>query len=219
MARWPAHEAFSRADVRIDSGVGEGDAISPFYDSMIAKLIVWGETREQALALLDASLRDTHIVGLHTNVAFLRRCAATASFTDADLDTALIEREKAVLFGQPGLPLADAAAAVVRTLWRKKRSPNPSIRGAAAMAGGCSARRSARFELDVDGEHHQVLLARHHHGSLSLSVGGESIALAVRSSGPERHELYLGERRHHRLDLQGRRAGGGVRRGRLGAGD
>jgi 3-methylcrotonyl-CoA carboxylase alpha subunit len=93
--------------------VGEGDAISPFYDSMIAKLIVWGETREQALALLDASLRDTHIVGLHTNVAFLRRCAATASFAHADLDTALIEREKDALFGQPGLPLAEAAAAVV----------------------------------------------------------------------------------------------------------
>lgn len=79
VARWPAHVSFERGDVRIDSGVGEGDAISPFYDSMVAKLIVWGETREQALARLDAALRDTHIVGLQTNVAFLRRCAATRS--------------------------------------------------------------------------------------------------------------------------------------------
>ena len=56
--------------MRIDAGVGEGDAISPFYDSMVAKLIVWGEDRAQALARLDAALRDTHIVGLQTNVAF-----------------------------------------------------------------------------------------------------------------------------------------------------
>ena len=188
-------EAFRRADVRIDSGVGEGDAISPFYDSMIAKLIVWGETREQALALLDASLRDTHIVGLHTNVAFLRRCAATPSFTNADLDTALIEREKAVLFGQPGLPLADTAAAVVaHTLAEEAltESADPWSRRDGWRMFGAAQRR---FELDVDGEHHQVLLARHHHGSLSLAVGGESIALALRSTRPEQHELYLGERR------------------------
>jgi 3-methylcrotonyl-CoA carboxylase alpha subunit len=73
--RWPEHVAFERSDSlpRVDSGFGEGDAISPHYDSMIAKLIVWGEDRAQALARLDAALRDTHIMGLHTNVAFLRR--------------------------------------------------------------------------------------------------------------------------------------------------
>jgi 3-methylcrotonyl-CoA carboxylase alpha subunit len=65
--------SFERGNVRIDSGVREGDEISPHYDSMIAKLIVWGQDRAQALARLDAALRDTHIVGLHTNVAFLRR--------------------------------------------------------------------------------------------------------------------------------------------------
>jgi 3-methylcrotonyl-CoA carboxylase alpha subunit len=79
---------------RVDTGVLEGDAISPHYDSMIAKLIVWGEDRAQALARLDAALARHHIVGLHTNVAFLRRCVATPAFAGADLDTALIERER-----------------------------------------------------------------------------------------------------------------------------
>jgi 3-methylcrotonyl-CoA carboxylase alpha subunit len=72
------HVAFERDEPSgVDTGVGEGDAISPYYDSMIAKLIVWGEDRAQALARLDAALRDTHIVGLHTNVAFLRRVVAS----------------------------------------------------------------------------------------------------------------------------------------------
>ena len=70
---------FERGDARfVDAGVREGDAISPHYDSMIAKLIVWGADREQALARLDAALAHTHIVGLQTNVAFLRRVARAA---------------------------------------------------------------------------------------------------------------------------------------------
>ncbi|MBV8605201.1 MAG: acetyl/propionyl/methylcrotonyl-CoA carboxylase subunit alpha [Pelomonas sp.] len=191
VARWPAHVAFTRGDVRVDAGVGEGDAISPFYDSMIAKLIVWGEDRAQALARLDAALRDTHIVGLHTNVAFLRRCAATASFAGADLDTALIERERAALFGQPGLPLETVAAAVVaHTLAEEGLSEDAdpwSRRDGWRLFG--AARR--RFELDVDGTHHRVLLARRHAGGMSLTVGAREVAFAVESQGSERHTLHL----------------------------
>ncbi len=118
----PAHSAFARAPqgVRVDSGVREGDAISPFYDSMVAKLIVHGATREEALARLDAALAQTHIVGLTTNVQFLRHVARSASFAQAQLDTALIPRESAVLFGQDpvGLELA-CAALVADTLQRE----------------------------------------------------------------------------------------------------
>ena len=87
--------------MRVDDGVREGDAISPFYDSMIAKLIVHGDTREQALARLDAALAATRIVGLATNVQFLRRVLASDSFATAKLDTALIAREHGALFGAP----------------------------------------------------------------------------------------------------------------------
>ena len=64
MYRKPPRRAFQRGTVRVDDGVREGDAISPFYDSMIAKLIVHGATREEALARLDEALAATHIVGL-----------------------------------------------------------------------------------------------------------------------------------------------------------
>jgi 3-methylcrotonyl-CoA carboxylase alpha subunit len=115
----PACSTFERADhgVRVDSGVRQGDAISPYYDSMVAKLIVHGDTREEALARLDTALAQTHIVGLQTNVQFLRHVVQSRSFAQADLDTALIPREAAALFGQTRVSLALACAAeVARTL-------------------------------------------------------------------------------------------------------
>ena len=115
----PAHRSFERAPqgVRVDAGVRQGDTISPFYDSMVAKLIVHGATRAEALARLDAALAQTHIVGLATNVQFLRHVTTSAAFAKAELDTALIPREAAALFQQDkvGLPLA-AAALVAHTL-------------------------------------------------------------------------------------------------------
>ncbi len=103
--RKPDNTAFKVASVRFDDGVREGDIISPYYDSMIAKLIVHGENREQALAMLDKALAETRIVGLPNNVAFLRHVVHSNSFKNANLDTALIEREKAVLFNQQSLSL------------------------------------------------------------------------------------------------------------------
>lgn len=102
----PEHSTFNITNVRIDDGVREGDVISPFYDSMIAKLIVHAPTREQALAKLDRALGQTRIVGLPTNVAFLRYILNTESFSQANLDTALIEREADELFNQHPLQLS-----------------------------------------------------------------------------------------------------------------
>ena len=193
VARWPAHVSFERGTVRIDSGVGEGDAISPFYDSMVAKLIVWGEDRAQTLARLDAALRDTHIVGLQTNVAFLRRCAATASFTTADLDTGLIERERAALFEAPGLPFQITAAAVVAhtlAVEALQQTDDPwSQRDGWRMYGAATR----RFDLELAGDTHAVLLSRRHQGGMQLTVEGAAIAFAVTSTGTEAHELILGE--------------------------
>ena len=111
--RKPQAVSFERGDVRFDDGVREGDTISPFYDSMVAKLIVRGDTREQALARLDAALSQTHIVGLNTNVQFLRHVVRSDAFATAKLDTALIQREEAVLFKQDPVGVQAAAAAVV----------------------------------------------------------------------------------------------------------
>ena len=113
----PDHSTFvinkNSTDVRIDDGVREGDVISPFYDSMIAKLIVHAPTREQALAKLDRALAQTRIVGLPNNVAFLRYILNTESFSQANLDTALIEREREQLFDQHPLELSTLAVTAI----------------------------------------------------------------------------------------------------------
>ncbi|MEM1235621.1 MAG: biotin carboxylase N-terminal domain-containing protein [Pseudomonadota bacterium] len=86
---------------RADSGVREGDVISPYYDPMIAKLIVAGESREVALAKLDRALSGTQVAGLTTNLGFLRRLARVPAFAAGDVDTGLIEREGDPLIANP----------------------------------------------------------------------------------------------------------------------
>ena len=109
------------AAFRIDSGVREGDTISPFYDPMIAKMIVWGKDRQEALARMSQALSQYQIVGLHSNIAFLSRLIQSTAFSSADLDTGLIERNQSALF--PAVPPASMpclALAVVALLSSEK---------------------------------------------------------------------------------------------------
>lgn len=100
----------TRAPVRIDSGVREGDTITPFYDPMIAKLIVHGATREEALARMSRALRSCEVVGPHTNVEFLQRIVTSGPFSSGDLDTGLIERHHDSLFAPVRKPFREAFA-------------------------------------------------------------------------------------------------------------
>jgi len=106
-----------KARVRIDAGVRQGDEITPHYDPMIAKLIVWGEDRDVARRTMSQALARIEVVGPATNVDFLRRLMVNPAFAGADLDTGLIERERAALLPAPqpatSPDLALAAAAVL----------------------------------------------------------------------------------------------------------
>ncbi|MEN5005585.1 acetyl/propionyl/methylcrotonyl-CoA carboxylase subunit alpha [Stenotrophomonas indicatrix] len=106
-------------NVRVDTGVEEGDSITPYYDPMIAKLIVWDVDRDAALRRMSQALADCQVVGLTTNAGFLRRLVQTDSFANAKLDTALIEREQAALAvtgdGEQALWELAAIAAVAST--------------------------------------------------------------------------------------------------------
>lgn len=188
---------------RIDSGVRQGDAISPFYDSMVAKLIVHGATREEALARMDRALSELHIVGVQTNVQFLRQVVKSRSFAEADLDTALIPREAAVLFNQDplGLPLV-AAASVALTLADEaaQEGVDPFSRRDGWRTHGASNRP---FQFEYRGEHQRAQLWRAHAGAMTLALGERSLALAYAVQGADLLIHLDGQRHRVRADRQG----------------
>ena len=94
------------AHVRVDTGVRAGDAISIHYDPMIAKLVVWDRDRAAALHRLAEALAACEIVGLTTNVAFLRRVALNPAFAGGEVDTGFIARHRADLVPEAA-PLSD----------------------------------------------------------------------------------------------------------------
>jgi 3-methylcrotonyl-CoA carboxylase alpha subunit len=103
------------SDIRVDTGVRQGDAITPYYDPMIAKLIVWGPDRDTAARRLTAALESYEVVGVATNLGLLRAISENPAFLAADLDTGFIGRhirnEPAV--AEPDIVVLAAAAVAV----------------------------------------------------------------------------------------------------------
>jgi 3-methylcrotonyl-CoA carboxylase alpha subunit len=190
----PACTSFERGRVRVDDGVREGDTISPFYDSMVAKLIVHGKTREEALAGLDEALAQTRIVGLNTNVQFLRHVVRSPSFAQANLDTALIPRESAVLFRQEPVGLVMAAAsAIAKNLLdeRATEGVDPFSRRDGWRSHGVNVRR---FEFEFQGEAAKAELTYLHDGALQVALGDVS-GLLVFSQTPQGIDIqFAGQR-------------------------
>ncbi|MCS3849160.1 3-methylcrotonyl-CoA carboxylase alpha subunit [Xanthomonas campestris] len=185
------------AHVRIDAGVEQGDTISPYYDPMIAKLIVWDHDRPAALARMRDALAHCHAIGVTTNSAFLARLVSTQAFATADLDTALIEREQAALFPAPQPPAMAwwclAAVLVVE---------------AAPHAAADPADPFSPWQL-ADGWRIGAHAAR----TLVLEAAGERRTLAVRptadgwqvDSADQTHTLrYHAHGEHLRVDMDGR---------------
>ena len=199
----PVCTAFERGTVRIDDGVRQGDTISPFYDSMVAKLIVHGRTREEALARMDEALAQTRIVGLNTNVQFLRYVVRSPSFAEANLDTALIPREEAVLFKQEpvGLSLA-AASAIAQTLLAEQASEgtDPFSRRDGWQTHGVTQRP---FEFDFKGESAKATLSYGHDGALQLAVGDVSGPLVFAKSAQGIDIQFAGQRLSATVYTQG----------------
>ncbi|WP_426114025.1 acetyl/propionyl/methylcrotonyl-CoA carboxylase subunit alpha [Massilia sp. PWRC2] len=177
------------AAVRIDSGVREGDAISPFYDPMIAKLIVWGVDRRQALSRMAQALSEFHIVGLATNIAFLKRLVEGDAFAGADLDTGLIERNSATLFPPPRAVPAAALALAIAALLESEKTTARAAGFAADPFGNANgwrlhgdATRSIAFTDDFSAStaaHSYQIKLRYQNDGWLLDFGAIEVPLAT----------------------------------------
>jgi 3-methylcrotonyl-CoA carboxylase alpha subunit len=216
----PPHES---ASVRVDTGVEQGDSITPFYDPMLAKLIVHAPDRAGALARMRAALAEYRIVGVASNVEFLGRLVATASFANADLDTALIEREQAALFPAAAAPSADlwrvaALAEVERDAAAARaaaeRAPDPAspwraldgwrLNGQAVRRLGfrhsetlreidLAARGPGRWSVSLDGVTSSATVAMHAGDRLVVTLDERRLAATVVAQGERRHVFLAGE--------------------------
>ncbi len=119
-------------NARVDTGVEAGSVISPFYDPMIAKLIVHSDTREEAIALLRSELSYLTVWPVRTNAGFLFRLLGDGDFVRAQLDTGLIERRGEVLTIDPLPTAADLTRA---TYWLETDIPSDTLSMAHGLEG------------------------------------------------------------------------------------
>ncbi|MEO8936388.1 MAG: acetyl/propionyl/methylcrotonyl-CoA carboxylase subunit alpha [Burkholderiaceae bacterium] len=189
--------------VRVDTGVEQGDEITPFYDPMIAKLIVWGSDRRQALARMRQALAQYRVVGVANNVDFLARLVSTPSFANADLDTGLIERETALLFPDHVAVPDDvwllAALAELRREARiaeKGAAPSPDRDSPWRLLDGWRLNGHARRTLTLrHGETSQTIIVEPASSGHQLTIDGHRV-FARGTLGPDSQlQAQLGERR------------------------
>ncbi|WP_374588637.1 biotin carboxylase N-terminal domain-containing protein [Novosphingobium sp.] len=142
-------------ELRIDTGVEEGGAVSPFYDPMIAKIIATGDTRDEAIAALADGIDDTEVWPVRTNAGFLGRLLAHPDFIAGQVDTGLIGREGEALV-QPPAPDLDELREVAASLCGSSGSDPWSA--ALGLRMGAPPRAQARL-VDDSGTVHVVDLA------------------------------------------------------------
>jgi 3-methylcrotonyl-CoA carboxylase alpha subunit len=187
---------FPPADVaRVDTGVRRGDRLTPFYDPMIAKIIVWGEDRPAAVNSLRRALAETAVLGIVTNLGLLVRISAHPEFAAAAVDTGFIERHRDVLLPghRPAPAMALAAAAVARLLAHASAATTAAARfddpnSPWARSDGWRLNGQGHQKLVFrDGVAERTVIARAQAGNWLLELGEE----AIRAIGERRPDGTL----------------------------
>ena len=184
---------------RVDSGVREGDAVTPHYDPMIAKIIAHGATRAEALARLADALASAEVAGCTTNAAFLGRLIAEPEFVAGRMDTGLIDRRLAALTA-PLPPLRAAPALAAISLLDLARAGGPAFD---AVDGwriwGPEPRAVA---LEDEGGAHPLAIAPLGGGRFAVTDAGGAFEITL-GGAPPRWSLDGGPRHGVTLALAG----------------
>jgi 3-methylcrotonyl-CoA carboxylase alpha subunit len=215
---WRMPEALD--GLRIDAGYREGDAVSPHYDAMLAKVIAWAPTRDAAIERLNRGLEETDVRGIVTNIPFLSALVTHPDVRANAIDTGFIERElKNLTPASPPPHDLELGAAVAAILGKEAKAARDEAHSPWRTAGWMPVGRRLRLFTFRDGQgaEHQVSL-HYGNGPAALSIGQREMAF---TAGPhaaggfdltlhgikshifaviEGHELYL--RTHNgRFDL------------------
>ena len=191
-------------DVRVDSGVEAGDYVTPFYDPMLAKLIAWGQSRDEALDRLAHALAHTRIAGPRSNAALLWALCRMDAFRRGEVDTGFIDRALADLGAAPRPPDRAAAASGVERLLgrpaRRERWADAVSPWAARDGFQLGGRRELCVPVLLDGESAEATAS---YGSEGLRVTVEGTAPAgdaeVFEAGDEAYVLRGGRQTRVRL--------------------
>ena len=163
--------------VRVDTGVEEGGEISMYYDPMIAKLVTWGETRQEAIQTMQNALDEYLIDGVATNISFVNALMDHQVFQAGRLHTGFIDEHfadgfRAEEIHEPELPLFIAIAALVHRLYMDR---------AARISGqlvGHERRVQDEWVVILDQEHYPVRISRLAAGQgYRVNVDGEELAI------------------------------------------
>ncbi|MFG1376490.1 acetyl/propionyl/methylcrotonyl-CoA carboxylase subunit alpha [Xanthobacter autotrophicus] len=183
---------------RVDTGVRAGDTVSIHYDPMIAKIIVSGADRTEAVRRLDAALGATEVVGLATNRVFLKAIAAHPAFAAAELDTNFIARHQDQLLPPPQ-PVDDTvlALAALSILKEEARQSAEAVDAADpwspwGLAPGWRLNRDAHVDLTFSDRERRIAVRAHFRPSgfiLSLPGGDMSVEGDAEADGTLRARL------------------------------
>ncbi|OCR21555.1 3-methylcrotonyl-CoA carboxylase [Pseudomonas syringae] len=185
---------------RVDSGVNEGDSVSPFYDPMLAKLIAWGETREEARLRLLSMLDEFVVGGVKTNLPFLRRIVGHPAFATTELDTDFIPRYQAQLLPAPAELSAEFWQAAAEAFSQSATARVNRDDAYSPWAANNGLRLGLPSEVDLHlscNSQHQVIRLRDD-STPSAQLNGEH--LQIHKDGVSRKHLAL--RRSDTLYLQ-----------------
>ena len=191
---FPEATEFELGAVRIDSGVRQGDEISPWYDPMIAKVIVHAPTRTTALNLLTSVLADCHVAGSVTNLEFLGALSKHEGFAKGEVDTGLIARDIDALTAQAEVPTVVLALAAIGGLGllQKASGPDPWQQ----LSGWRHWTAAKQFTtLETGDNRHEMRVTSKGNNRYEAEAASGSIALTVTPSGGSAF----------RVDAEGRR--------------
>jgi 3-methylcrotonyl-CoA carboxylase alpha subunit len=184
----------SGAGIRVDSGFRAGDPVLPYYDALLAKLIVHGDDRAATLARLSEALDQFEIDGVTTNLAFLRALVSHPQVLRGDIDTGFIERAiGSFLTAQRPLAPLDAAGAVAAVLLHERAEIPQSVSPWERTDGWTLAGNRKRVLSFRYGESRQSIVLRYGREGMHLEKAGGSHRVAFSAGQAGQFEVALGD--------------------------